>query len=73
MEYITNATGEDFSIIMFIYEGRNWEILKDFTNEEDIQSCIQRRIYELDAELILCGSFDNSDLIVDYIEKNNDI
>ena len=73
MEYITNVKNEDFSIIMFNYEGRNWEILKDFTGEEDIQSCIQRRIYQLDAEHILWSSFDNSDLIVDYNEKNNEI
>jgi hypothetical protein len=72
MEYITNISQEEFSIIMFNYMNRNWEIMKDFKDELDIQESIQRRIYELDAEAIVNGSFYYSDLIVDYIEKNND-
>ena len=56
MEYITNISQEDFSIIMFNHLGRNWEIIKNFTDENDIQESILRRISELDAEFSANGT-----------------
>lgn len=73
MEYIINNKGEGFTIIMFNHLDRNWEIMKDFTSELDIQESILRRSNELDTEFSANGTLDYSDLIVDYTKKNNDI
>lgn len=73
MEYIINNKNDDSTIIMFNHLDRNWEIIKDFTSELDIQESILRRVSELDVEFSANGTLDYSDLIVDYTKKNNDI
>lgn len=73
MEYIINNKNDDFTIIMFNHLDRNWEIIKDFTSELDIQESILRRASELDVEFSANGTLDYSGLIVDYTKKNNDI
>jgi hypothetical protein len=74
MEYIVNVENENFIIVMFNYDERNWEICLDpLSTEVDIQYFIQVRLDSLTDEFLLNGDYDKSDLYVDYIknEENN--
>jgi hypothetical protein len=69
MEYIVNRTEEIFKIIMFEYDGRNWEIcFLSSTTEEEIQELITRRINDLIIDYSNNSEYDKSDLFVDYID-----
>jgi hypothetical protein len=69
MEYIVNHTEEIFKIIMFEYDGRNWEIcFLPSTTEEEIQELITRRINDLIIDYSNNSEYDKSDLFVDYID-----
>jgi predicted oxidoreductase len=71
MEYIVNQNQEEFKIIMFQYNNRNWEICFEFNKtEEEIQYLIQQRIEQLMDDYSIYGNYDNSDLFVDYIDNN---
>lgn len=73
MEYIVNQDQENFKIIMFNYDGRNWEIcFEPFRTEIEIQSLISRRIEDLTDEYLVHGNYNLSDLFVDYTEYKND-
>lgn len=76
MEYIINQNQETFKIIMFEYDGRNWEIcFEPEKSEEEIQELITRRISELIIDYTDNSDYDKSDLFVDYIdyETNKEI
>jgi predicted oxidoreductase len=74
MEYIVNQNQEEFKIIMFQYNNRNWEICFEFNKtEEEIQYLIQHRIEQLMDDYSIYGNYDNSDLFVDYINNENNI
>ena len=75
MEYIVNQNQEEFKIIMFQYNNRNWEICfeSNKTEEEEIQYLIQKRIEQLMDDYLLFNNYDNSDLFVDYIDYKNNI
>ena len=71
MEYIINVENENFIIIMFNYDGRNWEIcLEPDKNDSDIKLSIMKRVDELTDEFLLNGDYDKSDLYVDYIKED---
>lgn len=65
MAYIVNVDGEDFRIIMFSHDSRVWEIICD-KSDTNLDELVYRRTSELGAEFDLNGSYDFSDLIVDY-------
>jgi hypothetical protein len=76
MEYIINQNQENFKIIMFEYDNRNWEIcFEPNTTEEEIQELITKRISELIIDYSDNSDYDKSDLFVDYIdyETNKEI
>jgi len=74
MNYIINNETEQFKIIMFEYDERNWEICFDVDKtEEQIQYLIHVRIDDLTDEYLVHGNYNQSDLFVDYCEKNNNI
>ena len=76
MEYIINQNQENFKIIMFEFDNRNWEIcFEPNKTEEEIQYLIQERITGLMEDYIDDNDYNDSDLFVDYIdyEKNNNI
>jgi hypothetical protein len=77
MEYIVNQNQEEFKIIMFQYNNRNWEICfehnKTEEEEKEIQYLIQQRIEQLMDDYSIYGNYDNSDLFVDYINNENNI
>jgi hypothetical protein len=74
MEYIVNQNQEEFKIIMFQYNNRNWEIcFESDKTEEEIQFLIQQRIEQLMDDYLIYGNYDNSDLFVDYIGYENNI
>jgi predicted oxidoreductase len=74
MEYIVNQNQEEFKIIMFQYNNRNWEICFEFNKtEEEIQYLIQQRIEQLMDDYSIYGNYDNSDLFVDFIKYENNI
>jgi len=69
MEYIINQNQENFKIIMFEYDNRNWEICFEHnTTEEEIQELITKRISELIIDYSDNSDYDKSDLFVDYID-----
>jgi hypothetical protein len=69
MEYIINQNQENFKIIMFEYDNRNWEIcFESNTTEEEIQELITKRISELIIDYSDNSDYDKSDLFVDYID-----
>ena len=70
MEWIVNTEGDDFQNILFEYDGRNWEITldKDIT-ESEINLFVIKRVDELTDDFLAHGSYDLSDLIVDYRKK----
>lgn len=71
MEYIINVENENFIIVMFNYDGRNWEIcLEALSTEADIQNFIHVRLDSLTDEFLLNGDYDKSDLYVDYIKED---
>lgn len=71
MEFIINTESEDFQNILFVYDGRNWEITLDkgLTNSE-INLFVLKRIDELTDEFLEKNTYDFSDLIVDWTTKN---
>jgi hypothetical protein len=76
MEYIINQSQENFKIIMFEFDNRNWEIcFEPNKTEEEIQQLIQQRINDLMNDYLDDSNYENSDLFVDYInyENNNEI
>ena len=74
MEYIVNQNQEEFKIIMFQFENRNWEIcFEPNKTEEEVQYLIQQRIEELMDDYLLFNNYDNSDLFVDFINNENNI
>lgn len=74
MEYIINQNQEEFKIIMFQYDGKNWEIcFEPLKTEEEIQSLIQKRIYDLEDEYLVHGNYNQSDLFVNYIQPIENI
>jgi len=71
MEYIVNQNQEEFKIILFEFENRNWEICFEHNKtEEEIQYLIQQRIEQLMDDYSIYDNYDNSDLFVDYIDNN---
>lgn len=73
MEYIINQEQDNIKIIMFNYDGRNWEIcFEPFRNEIEIQYLISRRIDELTDDYLVHGEYNSSDLFVDYTDYKND-
>ena len=71
MEYIINVTDINFQIILFEFDGRNWEIcLEPDKNDSDIKLSIMKRVDELTDEFLLNGDYDKSDLYVDYIKED---
>lgn len=69
MDYIVNTNDINFKIIMFEYGYRNWEIcLEAYVDEDYIQYSISKRCSELLLDFENNGSYDFSDLIVDYID-----
>ena len=73
MEWIVNSSGEGFQNILFVYDGRNWEITLDKDLLDiDINLCVLKRIDELTDEFLEKKTYDFSDLIVDYRKKEDD-
>lgn len=71
MEYIINVTDINFQIILFEFDGRNWEIcLEPDKNDSEIKLSIMKRVDELTDEFLLNGDYEKSDLYVDYIKKD---
>jgi len=74
MEYIVNQSQENFKIIMFEFDNRNWEIcFEPEKTEEEIQDLIQQRIISLMEDYQDDNNYDNSDLFVDFINYDNNI
>lgn len=74
MEYIVNQSQENFKIIMFEFDNRNWEIcFEPKRTEEEIQDLIQQRIISLMEDYQDDNNYDNSDLFVDFINYDNNI
>jgi len=76
MEYIVNQNQEDFKIIMFEFDNRNWEIcFESDKTETEIQLLIELTVNKLMDEYLANNNYDKSDLFVDYIdyEKNKEI
>lgn len=71
MEFIINTEGGNFQNILFVYDGRNWEVTLDkgLTNDE-INLFVLKRIDELTDEFLEKRTYDFSDLIVDWTTKN---
>jgi len=70
MEYIVNSKNDDYQVILFQHDGRNWEIILDNDIKEFlIELSIMKRMDELDEEFKENNTYDNSDLIVDYTTK----
>ncbi len=71
MEYIINVNEIDFQIILFEFDGKNWEIcLEPNKNDSEIKLSIMKRVDELTNEFLLNGDYEKSDLYVDYIKKD---
>lgn len=67
MKWIVNRDDENFQIILFNMDERNWEIIIDKgLYREEIDALVLRRITELILEKEQNGGWDYSDLIVDY-------
>lgn len=71
MEFIINTEDDNFQNILFVYDGRNWEITLDkgLTNDE-INLFVLKRIDELTDEFLEKRTYDFSNLIVDWTTKN---
>ena len=70
MNWIVNCSSESFNIILFDYDNRKWEIVIDPNlTDSEISSLISKRQLELQSEFLTNGSYDYSDLIVDYTKK----
>jgi hypothetical protein len=73
MEWIVNTYDEDFQNILFVYDGRNWEITLDKgLTDRDINLFVLKRIDELTDEFLEKETYDFSDLIVDWTTKNDE-
>jgi hypothetical protein len=67
MKWIVNRDDENFQIILFNMDERNWEIIIDKgLYREEIDALVLRRITELILEKEGNNGWDYSDLIVDY-------
>ena len=67
MKWIVNRNDENFQIILFNMDERNWEIIIDKgLYREEIDALVLRRITELILEKEGNNGWDYSDLIVDY-------
>jgi hypothetical protein len=70
MEYIINNRFDDYQVILFEFENRNWEIaLDNGLSEISILLHISNRINELTSDFTEHNSYDYSDLYVDYTTK----
>ena len=73
MEYIINQNQEDFKIIMFEFDNRNWEIcFEPDKTETEIQLLIELTVNKLMDEYLANNNYDKSDLFVDYIDYEKD-
>ncbi len=73
MEWIINCESEEFKIICFEYDNRNWEIILDTDlTDRQIHLKIITRVDELTDEFLAKGTYEFSDLIVDYTTKKQD-
>lgn len=73
MEWIINTEGEDHENILFEYDGRKWEVTIDkFLSDREINLLVLKRVDELTDEFLAKGTYDFSDLIVDYTTKKED-
>ena len=73
MEYIINQNQEDFKIIMFEFDNRNWEIcFESDKTETEIQLLIELTVNKLMDEYLANNNYDKSDLFVDYIDYEKD-
>ena len=71
MDWIVNSEEEDFQNILFQHGGRNWEITLDrFLSTNEIDTFVSTRTSELVEEYVERGSYNFSDLIVDWTTKN---
>jgi len=72
MEWIVNTYDESFQNILFVYDELNWEITIDNgLSDRDIDLFVMKRRDELTDEFIEKGTYEFSDLIVDWTTKNN--
>jgi hypothetical protein len=73
MEWIVNTYDESFQNILFVYDELNWEITIDNgLSDRDINLLIMKRRDELTDEFIEKGTYEFSDLIVDWTKKNKE-
>lgn len=74
MEWKVSSELENHQIILFEYDNRNWEIMIDKgLSDREINLLIMKRVDFLTDDFINYGSYDVSDLFVDYtkITLNN--
>jgi hypothetical protein len=73
MEWIVNTYDESFKNILFVYDELNWEITIDNgLSDRDIDLFVMKRRDELTDEFIEKGTYEFSDLIVDWTKKNKE-
>jgi hypothetical protein len=73
MEWIVNTYDESFQNILFVYDELNWEITIDNgLSDRDINLFVMKRRDELTDEFIEKGTYEFSDLIVDWTKKNKE-
>jgi hypothetical protein len=73
MEWIVNTYDESFQNILFVYDELNWEITIDNgLSDRDINLLVMKRRDELTDEFIEKGTYEFSDLIVDWTKKNKE-
>jgi hypothetical protein len=73
MEWIVNTYDEGFQNILFVYDELNWEITIDNgLSDRDINLFVMKRRDELTDEFIEKGTYEFSDLIVDWTKKNKE-
>jgi hypothetical protein len=73
MEWIVNTYDESFQNILFVYDELNWEITIDNgLSDRDIDLFVMKRRDELTDEFIEKGTYEFSDLIVDWTKKNKE-
>lgn len=74
MEYIINQNQEDFKIIMFEFDNRNWEIcFESDKTETEIQLLIELTVNKLMDEYLANNNYDKSDLFVNFIDNETNI
>lgn len=74
MEYIINQNQEDFKIIMFEFDNRNWEIcFEPDKTETEIQLLIELTVNKLMDEYLANNNYDKSDLFVNFIDNETNI